>query len=189
MIDNIVFSKEQNKYIPVRVKKVQHRYGKNKSPLIEYYIFDKKKEIGYFRIFNQSYGCDVLYLENEIPEEYKHIGYLADRIEVWNCMQRGLDVFEIRSKAANNSHALHYLRGKRFEGIATQEQIETLKKLYAPVNIRSFKYDNVVKFIIDHTPEGLSYYTKFLDQIPMYMPQNLIHKYVRELLKHPLIIK
>lgn len=189
MSSNIIFSKVKNEYIPITIKKKSFRLGGVISPYCEYYLYDKRKMVGVVQLLDKDYGCNVQYVENCKPKEYKHVGYLADKLEVQHCLERGLDIFEIRSQAANNSHALHYLRGKRFEGIATPEQICNLKKIFGTVNLKSFKYDNVVKYIIDHTPEGLLYYTKFLEQIPMYMPQCLIQKYVRELTKHPLIIK
>lgn len=128
-------------------------------------------------------------IRNNKQNEYGKFALLADKLEVQYCLDKNMSDFEIRSYADLNSHALHYLRGKRFEGEATPQQIQRFREMFKWAKIKSFDYNTVVKYIIDHTPKGERFNTMFLKEIPMYMPQNLIQKYIRELLQNPLIIK
>ena len=106
-------------------------------------------------------------MENLNPDLYKNFGYLADQIEVEHCINRNLKDFEIISNASLNSHALHYLRGKRFisDGI-----------------------NQIVKGIIERTPKNQKFKTSFLGSVKMYMPKDIIQKYI-EIIKRTPILK
>ncbi|MBO7672147.1 hypothetical protein J6S88_01935 [bacterium] len=188
MSNNIVFSKITNIDIPITVKPKRYEdsiIGK----MVEYDIYDGRKMIGYGRILDKDYGCYVPLIQSYQPDSYGKLGSLFDKLEVQYCLEKGMNDFEIRSFGAMNSHAIHYLRGKRFEGEATPQQIKRFRELFKWARLKSFDYNTIVKYIIDHTPKDERFNTKFLSNIPMYMPKELIQKYAAELLKNPIIIK
>ena len=128
-------------------------------------------------------------MKNEEPQKYAKIGVFADKLGVQHCLNKGMKDFQIRADAAYNSHAVHYLRGERFEGRANTPKIKRFKEMYPDADIKSFGYNTIVNYIIKHTPKGERFNTMFLKEIPMYMPQMLIKKYVAELLKNPIVFK
>lgn len=193
MSGNIILSKITGEYIPVKIKSrtndAMQLWSKIWPKETEYEIYDGRINIGHVYIADTNYGCYVQRIENKKPYEYGRFGYLADKTEVQYCLEKGMDTFEIRSQGALNSHALHYLRGKQFEGIATTDQIRTFQYMFPWAKLDSFDYNTIVKFIIDNTPKGEKFNTEFLGQIPMFMPQKVIQKYIKELIKNPIIIK
>ena len=143
---------------------------------------DGKITVGYVSLIDTNKGVTVSFIKNYNPERYSGLGKLADQIEVEHCIKKGLKTFEITSEASLNSHALHYLRGKRFNTIADSEKkIQLLKKF------KTFDINKIVKFIIKNTPANQMYKTDFLGQIPMYMPKSLIKKYIEIAKKSPIL--
>lgn len=186
---NTIYSKVTNSYIPVRVEKRVYGTDDICPQVTIYKVYDKRIPIGFVRLHDTAKGCYVLYVENEHPEKYKNFGYFADKLEVQHCMKKGLEDFEITSHAALNSHALHYIRGKRFKGTANKSQRNRFQELFKEANLKSFNINTMVKYIVDKTPKGEKFNTWFLKQVSMYMPKNLIKKYVSELKKNPILIK
>lgn len=161
----MIYSKSVGNYVPVRVTKTEvdeRFFGK----ITRYNVFDKDKEVGYVRIQDSKNGIWVDYIENLHPKEYSGFGKIADQIEVEHCLNKGLKDFSIKSFAGLNSHAFHYLRGKRFSPNKLNDQ---------------------VKRIIENTPKGQMFNTEFLGDIDMYMPIQLIKKYIEIIKKSPLL--
>ena len=188
-MQNTIYSKLTNSYIPVRVEKRIFGAEDDCPWLTEYKVYDNYKKVGFVRLQDTDTGCYVQYIKNELPDEYGHFGYFADKLEVQHCMDRGMKDFEITSYAAMNSHAIHYKRGKRFVGNVNQNQMRRFQELYENSNIKSFNINTIVKYIVNKTPKGEKFNTWFLKQVSMYMPKNLIKKYVSELKKNPILIK
>lgn len=161
----MIYSKKTESYIPTTVERISYE-NSICGPVTKYIVKDGKIPVGRVSLTDVADGVYVNFIENFHPDAYKNFGATADQIEVEHCLKRGLDTFEIRSDAALNSHAVHYLRGKRF--------------MPAEMN-------NVVKNIIDSTPAGEKYNTKFLGTIRMYMPKELITKYINIIKKIPLL--
>lgn len=130
-----------------------------------YTVKDGRIPVGRVDLRDTEQGVYVLFVEKLNPK-YKHFGQLADAIEVNHCMNRGMDTFEINSEAALNSHVQHYKRGKRF---------------------RDEKVNKFVKHLLDTARIGEKFNTLFLGKVNMYMPQELIDKYVGILKKKPII--
>ena len=189
MLNNLICSKISGEYVPVSIKSRCIPASTYYPKFVEYNIYDRRKRVGCIRLSDTDYGCYVMSIRNNNTKEYGKFALLADKLEVQYCLDKEMPDFEIRSYAAENSHALHYLRGKRFEGEATPQQIKRFREMFKWARIKSFDYNTIVKYIIDHTPKGERFNTMFLKEIPMYMPKELIQKYVAELLKNPLIIK
>jgi len=186
---NTIYSKVTNSYIPVRVEKRVYGTDDICPQITEYNVYDNHKKVGFVRLHDTEKGCYVQFIKNEIPQEYGDFGYLADKLEVQHCMQRNLQDFEITSYASMNSHALHYKRGKRFIGNVNQNQKNRFFELFKDAEIKNFNINAIVKYIVNHTPKGEGFNTWFLKQVSMYMPKNLIKKYVSELKKNPILIK
>ena len=154
----------------------------DKTNFTKYFIKDGKITVGYVSLIDTNKGVTVSFIKNYNTERYSGLGKLADQIEVEHCIKKGLKTFEITSEASLNSHALHYLRGKRFNTIADSEKkIQLLKKF------KTFDINKIVKFIIKNTPANQMYKTDFLGQIPMYMPKSLIKKYIEIAKKSPIL--
>lgn len=119
----------------------------------------------------------VEYLENHNDSRYSGIGKLADKMTVKHCLDNNIKPVII-SIADWDSHAAHYKRGKRFlplvpdttaynffkEKYGSTEVNEILEKLVKESELNDEKID-----------------LKGWLPIPMYMPQELAQKYVKEL--------
>lgn len=162
----MIFSKLTNQYKPVTVPPPKRHNLGEFGIFTSYTVKDDKITVGKVDLLDTAKGVKVMYIENCQPQLYKGFGKIADQIEVEHCLKRGLDTFEITSDAGLNSHAVHYLRGKRF-----------VKKIY----------NQIVEQIINSTPQGEQYNTKKLGNIEMYMPQKLIKKYLEIIKKNPLL--
>lgn len=162
----MIYSKKLQTYIPVTVHKLRQTSIPYFGNFTEYLVKDGNIPVGKVDLKDVFMGVHVDYIENMNPQLYSGFGTIADQIEVEHCLKRGLDYFEIKSEAGLNSHALHYLRGKRFE---------------------SEEYNEVVQKIIDNTPKGTMFHTEKLGPISMYMPWELIEKYIAIIKKCPLL--
>ena len=160
----MIYSKKLGSYIPVNVFKTVFDMSDGGN-LTRYLVKDDKIPIGIVDLTDKEGGIFVQMIK-KFNCNYSKFGNVADRIEVEHCLKRGLSDFTIDSEAALNSHALHYLRGKRFipEGI-----------------------NETVKQIIESTPTGEQYNTCRLGAVKMYMPKELIQKYIEIIKKCPLL--
>jgi len=163
----MIYSKKLQTFVPITVESNSF-YIPGHGNVTKYVVKDGKIPVGHINLRDIPEGVFVSFIQNQYPELYSKFGQIADQIEVEHCLKRGLNNFEIRSEAALNSHALHYLRGKRFDDKKAEEKIRE---------------------IIANTPKGTLYNTKSLGSIAMYMPKNLINKYVEAIKKNPLILK
>ena len=160
----MIYNKILQRYVPIRVEKTvyeQPNYGR----ITKYIVKDGKIPVGRVSVSEKSFGVYVEFMEKLNPN-YSHFGEVADQIEVEHGIQQGWKDFEIRSNAALNSHAMHYLRGKRF----------------LPESI-----NEIVKSIIENTPLGEKFRTIQLGSVKMYMPKELIKKYIELAKKNPLL--
>lgn len=162
----MVYSKILKSNIPVTVQRIQQNFLPGFGQFTKYMVKDGKVPVGTLDLFDTMRGVHVEYIENMNPQLYSGFAKVADQIEVEHCLKRGLSWFEIESEAALNSHALHYLRGKRFVSEADNE---------------------AVRKIIETTPVGQKFDTRKLGPIKMYMPQELIKKYIETIKKYPLL--
>ncbi len=163
----MIYSKKLKSYLPVKVESKFYNL-ESFGNFTKYTIKDNKIAVGTVDVLDTDKGIKVEFIKNNYPELYSGFGKIADQLEVEHCLKRGLENFEIVSDAALNSHALHYLRGKRF---------------------KSKVVENEVREVIANTPKGEKFNTLFLGNVSMYMPQNLIKKYVELIKKNPLILK
>ena len=162
----MIYSKKLQTYIPVSVQRLRQTNIPYFGKFTEYLVKDGKIPVGKVDLKDTSAGVHVDYIENLNPQLYSGFGTVADQIEVEHCLKRGLDSFEITSEAGLNSHAVHYLRGKRF---------------------KPEEYNDIVRKIIEATPSGARFHTEKLGSIPMYMPKELIEKYLSIIKKCPLL--
>lgn len=162
----MIYSKKLQTYIPVTVQKISQTPVPYFGTFTKYMVKDGKISVGKVDLRDTYSGVHVEFIENMNPHLYSGFGTIADQIEVEHCLNRGMDYFEIKSKAGLNSHALHYLRGKRFD---SEEDNETVKK------------------IIESTPVGQKFDTQKLGPKAMYMPWELIEKYLEIIKKCPLL--
>ena len=145
----------------------------------KYGVFHDSDFIGYVCLENKEYGVWVDYIENNHTDKYSGFGKIADQIEVEHCLNRGLKDFDILSKATSSSLAFHYKRGKRFDYIDDAWNKILLKDKYGTFNVnviieRLLKNDRFPK-IYD------------IGNVPMYMPKDLIKKYIDIIKKYPLL--
>lgn len=162
----MIYSKKLQTYIPVTVERIAQTPIQYFGLFTQYIVKDGKIPVGKVNLKDTFFGVHVEYIENMNPQLYSGFGKVADQIEVEHCLNRGLDYFEVVSEAGLNSHALHYLRGKRFN---LEQNNETVRK------------------IIESTPPGQKFDTQKLGNIKMYMPWELIEKYIEIIKKCPLL--
>lgn len=131
-----------------------------------YEVKDNRIPVGYVDLNDTPRGCYVLYIKNMNPDLYKGFGKIADQIEVEHCLKRNIEYPLITSVAKFNTHISHFKRGKRFidEGVNVflQTVVENLKK-------------------------GEKVITSYLGCQAMYMPQDLVNKYMKIIKKAPLL--
>ena len=161
----MIYSKRLNDYIPVKIETQTHKFGNNET-FTRYLVKDNRITIGRVDLIDTANGVEVQYIENYHNQLYSNFGKIADQLEVEHCLKRGLDKFEINSYGSLNSHALHYIRGKRF---------------FAD------EVNNKLAKIIANTPKGEKFDTKFLGKQKMYMPLDVIKKHLSNIVKNPLL--
>lgn len=161
----MIYSKRLQTHIPVTVESKRYNLG-GFGIFTKYTVKDGKIPVGYVDIKDTQKGINVEFIKNQYPDLYSGFGTIADQIEVEHCLKRGIKDFEITSEGALNSHALHYLRGKRF---------------LPP------KINEIVDSVIKSTPKGEQYNTQFLGKVQMFMPNGMIQKYLEIIKKSPLI--
>ncbi len=164
----MIYSKKLQTHIPITVQKIKQSDIPCFGRFTSYMVKDGKIPVGKVDLRDTFTGVHVEFIENMNPQLYSGFGTVADQIEVEHCLNRGLDFFEIKSSAGLNSHALHYLRGKRFEDEAINEE---------------------VRKTIDSTPVGHKFDTEKLGPQKMFMPWDMIEKYLEIIKKCPLLKK
>lgn len=177
----MIYSKIQQNFVPVTVSKKSYDL-KNFGIFTKYSIFDKNNLIGHVDLQDTPMGIFVEFIENLHPDLYSGFGKLADQIEVEHCLKRGMDTFEINSEAALNSHAVHFLRGKRFKEIRSKS---IAKEMMAKFQTQDPNL--IVQKIIKATPKGEKYITNFLGKVSMFMPKEMINKYLEAIKKTPIL--
>lgn len=164
----MIYSKKLQSYIPVTVQQVSKTTIPYFGNFTKYMVKDGKIPVGEVKLVDTLCGVKVDFIQNMNPQLYSGFGTIADQIEVEHCLNRGLSCFEIKSEAGLNSRALHYLRGKRFEDEEVNEE---------------------VKKIIESTPAGQKFDTAKLGPQRMFMPWDMIEKYLEIIRKCPLLKK
>ena len=203
-----VFNKQKGiiQKIPQEVNIAKSTEGINTS----YYFLDPKTktEIGYVIIVDWSKDffyndiespklledfpeqgiegnrISIDYLQNNDENQYSGIGKLADQIAVEYCLQEGLEP-NIVSLADTNSHAAHYKRGRRFFPLNKNDTEINYEDF-----VKKYKTDDPNKVIeekIAATPSGEKTDTSDLYGLYMYMPQEVIKKYLEEIKRNPIL--
>lgn len=167
----MIYSKYLQQQIPITIRKTTDaNQGKEHSC---YTLHDGTVKVGQVDLVDTPKGVYVEFVENYEPNLYSGVDEVAQRIEVEHCLGKNLDTFEISAEASLNSHAIHYKHGMRFLPIKDSKKIAMLQTQYNTVDI-----NKIVENIIASTKAGEQYVTRMLGSIPMYMPKELIEKYV-----------
>ena len=161
----MVHSIKLNTEIPVQVTSKSYFLGEFGN-FTRYTVKDNRIPVGYVDVQDTPHGCYVLYIKNQNPTLYKGFGKVADQIEVEHCLKRNIETPLITSEAKFNTHIAHFKRGKR----------------YINEGINVFLRD-----LIEKLSKGENYLTDFLGIQKMFMPQNLINKYMKIIKKAPLL--
>lgn len=206
-----VYKKTKNK-ITGEIEKIKFEVGvgkKRMESITTYYLFDKKskKEIGWFQINdwgktqkkphiyeilkNESLELDypeeglfgdrisIEYLKNNYPEEYCGIGEACDQIAIEYCLKESITP-QIISEADPKSIIAHYKRGRRFLP-ATKNSKEYIEE---------FGTNDINKIIekrIKETPHGEDIYCEDLGIPTMYMPKEVVAKYLERIKENPIL--
>lgn len=195
--------------VPYEINIARH----DDSYMTTFHFLDKntKKEIGYVKIidwrkapsvvqqYNFSFSrlledfpkqgivgdrISIDFLQNNFEDTFSGIGKLADKLAVEYCLKNGIKP-NITSVADYNSHAAHYMRGRRFFEISKQDpdiDAYEFKKTYGTLDP-----NKVIAERIKNTPKGQRVDTRDLCGLYMYMPENIINKYIKEIKENPLL--
>ena len=123
-------------------------------------------------------------MQNNFEDTFSGIGKLADKLAVEYCLKNGIKP-NITSVADYNSHAAHYMRGRRFFEISKHDpdiDAYEFKKTYGTLDP-----NKVIAERIKNTPKGQRVDTRDLCGLYMYMPENIINKYIKEIKENPLL--
>ena len=145
----------------------------------KYGVYCGRTPVGYVSLTDKENGVWVDYIRNYAPERYCGFGKIADQIEVEHCLNRGLKNFEILSESTPASLAFHYKRGKRFDYIDDAWEKIFLKQKYGTFNVNV-----IIERMLKQNPFPN---TSDIGKVPMYMPQDLIKKYIDIIKKYPLL--
>ena len=145
----------------------------------KYGVYCGVHPVGYVSLIDKDNGVWVDYIKNYSTERYSGFGKIADQIEVEHCLNRGLKDFEILSEATPTSLVFHYKRGKRFDYIEDAWEKINLRKKYGTFNVNVIIERLLKKSSL---PEILD-----IGTVPMYMPKDLIKKYIDIIRKYPLL--
>lgn len=115
------------------------------------------------------------YLQNWDDEKIGGIGYLADKLVVKYCLDNNLPI-NIVSVADRGSHLAHYLRGKRFLPLEEDSSsCNYYKEMFGETDVNK---------ILEKASVSRSKNEKIelkIGFLPMYMPKELVAKYIKEL--------
>lgn len=156
----------------------------NKWHITNYTVIGEDEIVGSVSVIDKKNGIWVDYIRNFKPRQYSGFGAVADQIEVEHCLNRGLDNFKILSEATPFSLPYHYNRGKRFGIIEDIFDKAFLLEKYGTQNINNIMENLLKKFKVNEIHEEMA-----LVNIPMYMPKELIDKYLLIIQKYPLLNK
>jgi len=177
----MIYSKLSQTFKPVSVHKKTYAIS-DFGTFTKYTVHDGRIMIGYVDLKDTEKGVVVEMIHNNHPELYSGLGKIADQIEVEHCLDRGLNIFTVESEAALNSHAVHYLRGKRFSEITDLKKKSQLIERFGTANA-----NKIVENIIKTTKKGKEFVTTFFGRIPMYMPKDMIQVILENIKKNPLL--
>lgn len=119
----------------------------------------------------------VNYLKNQDDKHYGGIGKLADKLSVKHCLENNIKPI-IVSIADKNSHAAHYLRGKRFLPLYDDSCAkEFFHKRYGSDDLNKIM-ENLIKQS-KQTDEKIN--VKGWGYLPIYMPQDIVQKYEKQI--------
>ena len=158
--------------VVVLEKDARHKYTK-------YEVYCGASQVGYVSLIDKISGVWVDYIRNYAPDRYSGFGKVADQIEVEHCLNRGLKDFEILSEATPTSLVFHYKRGKRFDYIEDAWEKINLRKKYGTFNVNVIIERLLKKSSLPEIPD--------IGTVPMYMPKDLIKKYIDIIRKYPLL--
>ena len=150
------------------------------SSYTKYGVYCGGNPVGCVSVIDKDYGVWVDYIKNYYPKKYNGFGKIADQIEVEHCLNRGMDKFEILSDAIPTSLAYHYKRGKRFYYIEDASVKTNLRKKYGTFNVNVILERLLKK--CQHPNIG-----EIECCVPMFMPKDLIKKYIDVIKRYPLL--
>ena len=137
-------------------------------------FLDRELLINYPRYNIKGPRVIVEYLQNWNDSKKGGIGKIADKLAVQYCIENGIKPVII-SNADRGSHVAHYLRGKRFlPPEKDSSSYEYLKKHYGCTNLNKI----LEKLIKEAEKNEEKIDLGDLGMFPMYMPEELVEKYI-----------
>lgn len=119
----------------------------------------------------------VDYLQNWNDKDYGGIGKLADKLSVKHCLEHNMNPV-IVSVADFGSHAAHYLRGKRYLPVEPGSMAHSFyKEKYGTANLNKI----LERLLKQSEKTGEKVDVKDWGYAPMYMPKELVEKYLEEI--------
>lgn len=188
--------------IEVFVAKSQNKYRTS------YHFLDENvNEIGYVTIYDWSKApsfekADTIYsknypelgivgdritidcLQNNNEQKYAGIGKAADQIAIEYCLKEGLTP-NIVSLADTGSLIAHYKRGRRFFKVQEDDIFSDYEGLMAEYGTND--PNKIIETQLASLPKGSWIDCTDLGQLHMYMPQEIIQKYLNKIKEHPIL--
>lgn len=126
----------------------------------------------------------IEYLQNNNEELYAGIGTAADQLAVEYCLKNGFKP-NITSVADYESHIAHYNRGRRFFEISKNDiDIDAYEFLE---QFGTLKPDKIIETRISSAKKGEHIDTSDLGALHMYMPQEVIQKYLQKIAENRIL--
>ncbi len=126
----------------------------------------------------------IEYLQNNDESLFSGIGTAADQLAVEYCLKNGLKP-NITSVADYESHIAHYNRGRRFFEISKNDvDIDAYEFL---ADFGTLNPNKIIEKRISAAKPGEHIDTSDLGALHMYMPQEVIQKYLAKIEKNPIL--
>lgn len=188
--------------LEVFVAKSQDKYRTS------YHFLDKNaNEIGFVTICDWSKApstekCDIVYLknyrklgivgdritieclQNNNELKYAGIGKAADQVAIEYCLKEGLTP-NIVSLADTGSLIAHYKRGRRFFKIKKNDIFSDYEGIMSKYGTND--PNKIIETLLADQPKGSWIDCTDLYQLYMYMPQEIIQKYLNKIKEHPIL--
>lgn len=124
----------------------------------------------------------IEYLQNNMPEKFSGMGEAADQIAIEYCLKNNIPP-NIVSVADMNSHAAHFKRGKRFLKLDKNDpdiDYYEFKKAFGTTDP-----NKIIEQRIKAAPQSKDIECSDLGNLYMYMPQEVVQKYLDKIKKCP----
>lgn len=122
----------------------------------------------------------INYLENSYPDEYSGIGEAADQIAIEYCINNNIPL-QLVSEAEKGSVIAHYKRGRKFLPVEGRDYRKFMD------NFGTNDPNKIIEERIKQNPDNKNIYCDDIYKTYMYMPEEVVEKYLERIKEKPIL--